>query len=82
MRGIYEAGGTAMGEYEIAIAFDDEARRWYAINDDIPIALEDDSLDTLIDRVKQAAPEVLEANKMPHVGFSLAFKVEAQAVMA
>jgi hypothetical protein len=49
MRGIYEAGGTAMGEYTIAIAFDDEARRWYAINDDIPIALEDDSLDTLID---------------------------------
>ena len=77
-----QAGDITMNEYTIAIAFDDEAQRWYAVNDDIPLALEDDSLDTLIDRVKIAAPDVLEANNMPHVGISLAFKVEAQAVMA
>jgi len=71
-----------MDEYIIAIAFDDEAQRWYAINDDIPIALEDDSLDTLINRVKIAAPDVLEANNMPYIGISLSFKIEAQAVMA
>ena len=71
-----------MNEYEILLIWDDDARVWIAQNDDIPLALEDDSLDTLIDRVKIAAPDVLEANNMPHVGISLKFKVEAQAVMA
>jgi hypothetical protein len=71
-----------MDEYEITIAFDDEAQKWYAANDDIPIALEDESLDALIARVKIAAPDVLEANNMPYAGVSLIFKVEAQAVMA
>lgn len=71
-----------MNEYTIAIAFDEEAQTWYAINDDIPIALEDDSLDELMRRVKLAAPEMLEINNLPHTGVSLMFKVEAQAVMA
>jgi len=71
-----------MDEYTIEIAYDDEAQRWYALNDDIPLALEDDSLDALISRVKIAAPEVLETNNMPHIGITLVFKVEAQAVMA
>jgi hypothetical protein len=71
-----------MNEYIIAIAFDEESEKWYAINDDIPIALEDYSLDTLVKRVKIAAPEMLEINKLPHTGSSLKFKVEAQALMA
>jgi len=71
-----------MDEYTIDIAFDDEAQRWYAINDAIPLALEDDSLDALINRIKIAAPDVLEANNMPYNGITLLFKVEAQAVMA
>ena len=70
-----------MNEYTITIAFDDEAQRWYAVNNDIPLVLEDDSLDALINRVKIAAPEVLEANNMPHTGISLVFKAEAQAVI-
>ena len=71
-----------MNEYTIKIAFDEEAQRWYAVNDDIPLALEDGSLDALIVRVKIAAPEVLELNNMPHVGVSLMFRMETQAVMA
>jgi len=71
-----------MNEYEITIAFDDEAQKWYAQNDDIPILLEDASLDTLISRVKQAAPEMLEMNKLPYTGVCLIFKMETQAVMA
>jgi len=71
-----------MDEYTIEIAFDDEAQRWYAVNDDIPLALEDDSLDVLINRVKIVAPDVLEENNMPYIGITLIFKVEAQAVMA
>ena len=60
-----------MDEYIIIIAFDDEAQRWYAQNDDIPIILEDDSLDVLINRVKLAAPEILELNNMPHTGIHM-----------
>jgi len=71
-----------MNEYTVTIAFDDDAQRWYAQNDDIPIILEDDSLDALIRRVKLAAPEMLEINNLPHTGLNLVFKMEAQAVMA
>ena len=69
-------------EYTIAIAFDGEAQKWYAQNDDIPIILEDDSIDTLINRVKIAAPEMLEINNMPHKKISLSFKIEPKAVIA
>jgi hypothetical protein len=71
-----------MDEYEILRAWDDEARRWYAQNDDIPIILEDDSLDVLISRVKFAVPEMLEINNMPHRGIHLIFKMESEAVLA
>jgi len=57
-----------MNEYTVTIAFDDDAQRWYAQNDDIPLILEDGSLDALISRVKLAAPEMLEINNMPHTG--------------
>jgi hypothetical protein len=71
-----------MFEYVILIAWDEDAHKWYALNDDIPIMLEDASLDTLIDRVKLAAPELLELNGKPHTGIHLLFKMEAQAVVA
>ena len=71
-----------MNKYTIAIAFDEEAKKWYAQNDEIPILLEDISLDTLINRVKLAAPEMLEINNMPHAGVALLFRMETQAVMA
>jgi hypothetical protein len=44
--------------------------------------LEDASLDTLIERVKLAAPELLELNGKPHTDIHLLFKMEAQAVAA
>jgi hypothetical protein len=47
--------------------WNDEAAKWYALNDDIPIMLEDTSLDTLIGRVKLATPELLELNGKPHL---------------
>ena len=55
-----------MEEYTITIAFDEEAAVWYALNDDIPIALESDSFDVLIERVKLAVPELLELNGKNH----------------
>ena len=59
-----------MDEYTVTIAFDDEAQKWYAQNDDIPIMLEDYSIDKLINRVKIAAPEMLEINNMPQAGIA------------
>jgi len=42
--------------------WDDEADVWIAISEDIPLALESDSLDTLMNRVRLAAPEIIELN--------------------
>ena len=70
-----------MNEYAVIIAFDDKAQKWYAQNDDIPIMLEDYSVDTLISRVKLAVPEMLEMNNMPHSEIHLIFKMETQAVL-
>ena len=71
-----------MSEYTVSLDWDEEAARWYALNDDIPIMLEDASLDTLIGRVKLAAPELLELNGQPYTDIHLIFKMEALAVVA
>ena len=68
-------------EYTIAIAFDEEAAVWYAINDDIPIALESASLDVLMERVKLAVPELLELNGKIHEHTVLRFSMEREAVL-
>ena len=47
-----------MDEYKIEFFWDDEAKVWAAVCDEIPLALESDSLDNLIERVKKAAPEI------------------------
>ncbi|MCL2579879.1 MAG: DUF1902 domain-containing protein [Oscillospiraceae bacterium] len=51
-----------MTEYTIQLTWDDEASAWLAINDEIPIALEDGSLDALMVHVKYVAPEILVEN--------------------
>ena len=60
-----------MNKYTIELSFDDDAQKWYAQNDEIPIILEDFSLDTLISRVKLAVPEMLEINNLPKFGIVL-----------
>ena len=69
-------------DISIMLSFDDEAQKWYAQNDEIPIILEDFSLDVLINRVKLAVPEMLEINNLPKTDIYLAFEMEPQAVMA
>ena len=71
-----------MTEYTVALSWDDEAAVWVAENDDIPIALESDSLDVLIERVRKAAPELLELNGKNHANTALNFKMERQTVVA
>jgi len=70
-----------MNNYTITLSFDDEAQKWLAQNDEIPIILEDFSLDKLINRVKLAVPEMLEINNLTKTDIYLAFKMEHQAVM-
>ena len=54
-----------MNEYKVDLFWDDEANVWIATCDEIPLALEDGSLDKLIYRVKLAAPELIELNNLP-----------------
>ena len=43
--------------------WDDEARVWVATSDDIPgLATEGDTLEGLIDKLKEIIPELLDAN--------------------
>jgi len=52
-----------MSEYIVKLNWDPEASVWYATSDDIPgLVLESGSYDALIERVRFAAPELLELN--------------------
>jgi len=71
-----------MKEYVILLTWDDEASVWTAVNDNIPIALESESLDTLIERVRKATPELLELNEKTHTDITLHFSMEYEKVVA
>ena len=62
-----------MNEYEIMLIYDDEAKIWFAQNDDIPLVLESGSLDLLMERVRLAVPELLELNGKIHEDVYLDF---------
>lgn len=49
-----------MEGYHIKLSWDDEAKVWMANCDEIPLAMDDGSLDKLMYRVKIAAPELIE----------------------
>jgi hypothetical protein len=68
-------------DYTISITYDEEAAVCYALNDDIPIALESDSLDVLMERVKLAVPELLELNGKNYTHTVLHFIMEREAVL-
>ena len=71
-----------MNEYIIVLSWDDEASVWIAENDDIPIAFESDSLDILIEKVRVAAPELLELNGKNTKNSTLHFKMDRQTMVA
>ncbi|MDR1704594.1 MAG: DUF1902 domain-containing protein [Clostridiales bacterium] len=60
--------------YEVIVKWDDEAGVWYAVCDEIPLALESNSFDALIVRVKIVAYETLEMNDKPTSNVKLCFK--------
>ena len=63
-------------EHQVIIRWDDEAQVWFAVNDSIPLALESNSFDALIERVKIVAPEVLAENGEDIDSCRLHFKAE------
>jgi len=72
-----------MDEYVITLFWDDEASVWIAESQDIPgLILESSSFDDLVNRVKIAAPELLEISGMNHTQVKLHFKAEQLAVVA
>ena len=62
---IYSESYDEHAEYIVSLKWDDEANVWVAVCDDIPLALESASLDELINRVRIAAPEIIELNSLP-----------------
>ena len=49
-------------KYIIELEYDKAANVWTAISNEIGLALEADSLDYLIERLKAAVPEMIEIN--------------------
>ncbi len=52
----------------IELFWDDEASVWVAVGEQIGLALESESYDALIQRVKIAAPEMAELNNVLCLG--------------
>ena len=68
-------------ENKVNFTWDNEAGVWIAQSDDIPgLVLEGGSLDALIERVRFAAPELIELNKAPAVN-TLLFSVERREMV-
>ena len=72
-----------MPEYTIILTWDDEASVWIAESNDIPgLILEDESFDTLVERVRIAVPDLLEQEKNDNSQIKLHFKAERLAIVA
>ena len=63
-------------EYIIDFSWDDDAGIWVAVCDDIPLALESNSFDALIEKVKVCAAEILALNNSASVPVKLCIKSE------
>ena len=63
--------------------WDDEAAVWIATSDDIPgLVLESGSFDALIERVKYAAPELIELNCSKEPYYNISFLSERHEKVA
>ena len=69
-------------EHVIDMKWDDDARVWYAVCESIPLALESNSFDALIERIKVVAPEILSENGVNFVSSSLCFRAERREYIA
>lgn len=71
-----------MNEYTVSLIWDDEAQVWYCTSEDIPgLVLESGSFDVLVERIRHAAPELLELMGHNPVNVSISFKAERHAAV-
>lgn len=69
-------------KYTIKFSWDDEAKVWIATSDDIiGLILESESVEKLMNRVKLAAPELIELNNLPKYD-SVKFEIEERLEFA
>ena len=68
-------------EYNIDVNWDETAGVWCAVCDDIPLALESNSFDALIEKVKTVAYEILELNGKLTEDIKLCFKEYVKSVV-
>ena len=72
-----------MAEYTVNLNWDKEAGVWIATSDDIPgLVLESGSLDALIERVRFAAPELLNLNGIVQREYPVRFRSERVELLA
>ncbi|MCL2472366.1 MAG: DUF1902 domain-containing protein [Treponema sp.] len=72
-----------MDEYTITFSWDDESSVWIAESLELPgLILESASFDTLVEKVTNAVPDLLEVEGKNHTNIKLHFKAERQAVVA
>lgn len=61
-------------EYTVKFTWDDESSVWVATSEDIPgLVLESGSFDALVERVRFAAPELIELNGQKAADATLTF---------
>jgi predicted RNase H-like HicB family nuclease len=64
-------------KYKIYLKWDDEAGIWYSHSNDIPgLILQSNSVEALIERLRLAAPEILELSGQSTNNVTLDFKAE------
>ena len=69
-------------EYTVKFIWDDEAKVWIATSDDIiGLILESETVENLMNRVKLAAPELIELNHLPKYD-SVKFEIEERLEFA
>lgn len=61
-------------EYDVKLHWDEESSTWVATSDDIPgLVLGSGSVDLLMERVRYAAPEIMELNHIDNENCTLHF---------
>ena len=69
-------------EYTVKFYWDDEAKVWIATsNDIIGLILESETVENLMNRVRLAAPELIELNHLPKYD-SVKFEIEERLEFA
>jgi hypothetical protein len=71
-----------MEKYIVKIMWDEEAKGWVAICDEIPLTLYADTIELLIKDVVETAPEILELNGIKDIDPTLSFQIEERLRIA